>query len=306
MARRPPSITAFAQFYKVNPTGVVIWRQCVSNSGYNRFNFHDPTTPKEKKITYQGEITQHSRKRLAKALQLLIEITDSRWVINPVNSRRMRFSLAFWTLTLSASQGFTSDSEIKKTLLEPFLRKMRKKGLRNYVWKSELQQNGNLHFHLLTDLFLPYTVIRDVWNNCQSKLGYISDFERRFGHRDPNSTDVRSVKDLKGIASYLAKYMLKASEKGKQQKISPIEDQKRKGKIWDCSLNLKLKNQAYDFLPDYLYDTLEILEAQGDIRGLHTDFYKCFFIDKTARTKLIPKQFLASYKDFISKVKSAS
>ena len=305
MARQPASITAFAEFYKVNPTGIVIWRQCVSTHGRHRFNFHDPDTPKEKKVTYQGEITPHSRKRLAKALQLLIEITDERFVINPVTGRKMKFCLAFWTLTLSAPQDFMKDSDIKKLLLEPFLRIMRRKGLRNYIWKSELQKNGNLHFHLLTDFFLPYTIIRDCWNNCQAKLDFIDDFERRFGHRNPNSTDVRSVKSSKGVASYLSKYMLKPTEKGRQQKISGVEEEKRKGKVWDCSLNLKLKNEAYDFLPDYLYDTLEALESQSEIRGIHEDFYKCFFVDKAQRVNLIPAEFLSDYNAFIAKVKQA-
>lgn len=305
MAKRTTCLTSFAEYYKVNPTGIVIWRQMVNSHGTNRFNFHDHDTPREKKVTYQGEITPHSRKRLARALQLLIDITDERWILNPVTRRRMKFSLAFWTLTLSAPQDFMSDSDIKKQLLEPFLRIMRKKGLRNYVWKAELQQNGNLHFHFLTDLFIEYTVVRDVWNNCQAKVGFIDSFFKKFGHRDPNSTDVKAVKTKKKVAGYLSKYMLKPTERGKQQKIAPVDEAKRKGKVWDCSLNLKIRNADYDFLPDYLFDTLESLEADGLIRGLHEDFYKCYFLDKSQREKLIPEQFLIKYHEFIAQVKSA-
>lgn len=296
---------AWLDFYKINPTFIVVWRQLAERRTNNRFNFHEDNTPKEKKITYQGEITPHARRRLNKAIQLLLDITEPRWLLNPITQKRQKFHLAFWTLTLSAPQYFKSDSDIKKELLEPFLRKMRKKGMRNYIWKAELQQNGNIHFHLLTDFFLPYTVIRDTWNNCQSRLGYIDDFERRFGHRDPNSTDVRSVKSGSTIASYLSKYMLKPTEKNKQQKLSPVEAEKRKGKVWDCSQNLKIRNQHYDFLSDNLYSILRQLEANKKIRTHHEEFFKLFFIDKSQRQKLIPPENLQLYNEFIQSVKSA-
>lgn len=295
----------YLEFYKLSPTYLVIWRRLADPVTVNRYNFHDPDTPKEKKVTYQGEITPHSRRRLSKAIQLLTDITNPRYIINPVTRKRQKFHLAFWTLTLSASQDFISDHEIKKQLLEPFLRIMRKKGLRNYIWKAELQQNGNIHFHLLTDFFLPYTIIRDCWNNCQSKLGFIDSFEKRYGHRDPNSTDVRAVRSVNSLASYLAKYMLKPMEKAKQQKISPVLDQKRKGKIWDCSLNLKTPNKEYDFLSDNLYSILHNLERTGQIKVKHEEFFKLYFFDKQQREALIPDQYKQSYNKFIEQVKSA-
>lgn len=292
------------EYYKVNPTFIVVWRTLAERRSINRYDFHNPATAKTKNITYQGEITPHSRRRLNKAIQLLIDITEPRWIINPITQKRQKFHLAFWTLTLSAPQYFRTDSDIKKQLLEPFLRIMRKKGLRNYIWKAELQQNGNIHFHLLTDFFLPYTVIRDTWNNCQSKLGLIDSFEKRHGHRDPNSIDVRAVKTSAGIASYLAKYLLKPSDKAKQQKISPVEAEKRKGKVWDCSQNLKIRNQHYDYLTDNLYSILRQLERDKAIKVKHEEFFKLFFLDKSQRSKLIPEEHLQSYTNFITTVKS--
>lgn len=293
------------EYYKVNPTFIVVWRQLAQRRSINRYDFHNPATAKTKNITYQGEITPHSRRRLNKAIQLLLDITEPRWIINPVTQKRQKFHLAFWTLTLSAPQYFVTDSEIKKQLLEPFLRIMRKKGLRNYIWKAELQQNGNIHFHLLTDFFLPYTVIRDCWNNCQNKLGFIDEFERRHGHNNPNSTDVRSVKTSSGVASYLSKYMLKPTEKNKQQKLTAEIDPKRKGKVWDCSQNLKIKNQHYDYLSDNLYSILRQLEQNKAIKVKHEEFFKLFFLDKSQRSKLIPEVHLQSYINFIKHVKSS-
>lgn len=306
MKRKPQIIDGYVTYYKINPTGIVMWQKNVMRDSNYRFSFHNPDTPKEKKVTYQGEITPHSRRRLAKAIQLLADITEPRWLINPVTKKRIKFSLAFWTLTLSAPQYFITDHDIKKNLLEPFLRKMRTKGLRNYIWKSELQRNGNLHFHLLTDFFTEYTEIRDIWNNCQSKLGFLQSFERKYGHSTPNSTDVKAVKDIKNLAGYLYKYMLKPSDKSKQQKLSSDINLQRKGKVWDCSLNLKIKNSHYDYLTDQLYNHLAQLEKSNTIRAIHSDFFKVFFLDKSQRQKLIPKQFLQHYNNYISAVKSAS
>lgn len=182
---------------------------------------------------------------------------------------------------------------------------MRKKGLRNYIWKAELQKNGNIHFHLLTDFFISYQIVRDTWNNCQSKLGFISSFELKHGHRDPNSTDVKAVTSINNLAGYLSKYMLKPTEKTKQQKLTADIDLQRKGKVWDCSLNLKLKNAEFDFLTDELYHELQRLDSQKLIRSVHEEFYKCFFLDKSQRTKLIPEIYLQQYNSFISRVKFA-
>ena len=40
-------------------------------------------------------------------------------------------------------------------------------------------------------------------------MGYIDKYEKQFGNRNPNSTDVHSVKHVKRLASYLSKYMAK-------------------------------------------------------------------------------------------------
>lgn len=304
MAREAQPLAAFADFYKMTTNGVVVWRTLLKAGSQNRFNFHNPDTPLIKKITYQGEITEHSRRRLSKAIQLLADITEPHYVYNEITNKRQKFLLAFWTLTLSAPQYFISDSQIKKQLLEPFLRKMRAKGLKNYIWKAELQQNGNIHFHLLTDFFMEYYRIRDMWNNCQSQLGFISDFERRHGHRDPNSTDVKAVNNIKNLAAYLSKYMLKPTKKSQQQKLAPVIDLQRKGKVWDCSLNLKLKNTEYDFLTDTLYTHLLELESSKKIRVLHEEFYKMFFLDKQQRKSLIPAQYLTNFENYLERVKA--
>ena len=143
--------------------------------------------------------------------------------------------ISFITLTLPSKQKHT-DKEVKKDLLNWFLIRIKRDfGVTIFLWKAESQNNGNIHFHILVNRFVPWREIRDTWNDCLDKYGYIADFEKNHGHRDPNSTDIHGLyKDKKGdkvgnIAAYLAKYM------------SKNEDLKRgiDGRLWGCSDNLK-------------------------------------------------------------------
>ncbi len=120
-----------------------------------------------------------------------------------------KWKLNFVTLTLSSKQRH-SDKFLKKKLLGSFLDYLRKKkGIKNYVWRAESQANGNIHFHIITDTFLPWQQLRDVWNNIQEKLGYVSEFKKKFNHSNPNSTDVHSLIKIKNIGAYLSKYCSK-------------------------------------------------------------------------------------------------
>lgn len=296
----------FVDLYKIIPSGVVIYRQLVSekeSQGFNRYVFNRES---EVDRTYKGEITIHSRRRLSRVLQLLLEITEQKWIINPITKKRFKFRLAFQTLTLSAPQEFLTDSDIKKLLLEPYLRRMRTKGMRNYVWKAERQQNGNIHFHIITDTFVPYSIIRNEWNNVQNRRGFIDRFKAKWGHDDPNSTDVKSVSSERETLAYLLKYMMKNDKEAKQLPLSPVEAKKRAGKVWDCSKNLKIKNETATFLDNQLFSHLEQLTDYGDVRKLEEEFYKLYFFDSTNRVKLIPEKYRQSYQDYLKLVKSSA
>jgi hypothetical protein len=106
---------------------------------------------------------------------------------------------------------FHSDTEIKKKCLNQFLTELKTKhGLNHYCWKAELQCNGNIHFHIVADVFISHEVIRLVWNRCVNKLGYIDKFELKHNHRNPNSTDIEAVRNSKQIGKYISKYIGKS------------------------------------------------------------------------------------------------
>lgn len=120
--------------------------------------------------------------------------------------------LAMITLTLSAPQCHT-DQEIKRELLNHFLITAKRRWcVDNYIWKAELQKRGAIHFHIIVDTFVDSSELRNVWNDIQNKLGYIDIFEAKHGHRTPNSTDIKLLRNVRQAAIYARKYVAKEGD----------------------------------------------------------------------------------------------
>lgn len=138
--------------------------------------------------------------------------------------------IVFVTLTLPSKQ-VHSDKDIKR-LQTRYIENLQKTyGVKYYVWKAEAQKNGNIHFHLLIDKWLHWTIHRRLWNKQLDKLGYLDAYFNEHGNRNPNTTDVHSLKKdkkgkkLKNITTYIIKYMTKL-EFGKRPVL---------GSLWGCS-----------------------------------------------------------------------
>lgn len=266
--------------------------------------FSDQMNKESQLKVYTGEITKGSKKRLKKCCELLFAISKKKRVKSPKTGKEFSFRIGLITLTLSASQGEFTDRDIKKRLLEPFLRHFRGKGLKNYIWKSERQWNGNVHFHILTDAYIHYQEIRDYWNKLQSQLGFIEIFHSNHGHRNPNSTDVKSVIDESGMAKYMFKYMLKGEDEEKKKALQDQIDQSDIGKIWDCSLNLKLPNDTADVLEDWQYDLMEEKINNDIFVELKSDHFKVWIPKSIKMSKAAPKFLLNRLLAYLEKVRS--
>jgi hypothetical protein len=157
----------------------------------------------------EGMISKKAAKRIERAVTWMLFYAKRKYIFDVELQKRFSFLINFITLSLPSAQ-IHSDDEIKKVCLESFLDKCRKYiNLKNYVWKAEAQLNGNIHFHIVTDTYIRYDKIQEWWNDSVNLLGYVDRFEKKVGHRHPNSTDVHSVKHVKKVASYIAKYMSK-------------------------------------------------------------------------------------------------
>lgn len=181
-------------------------------------------------ITYTGIVTSGSKKRMLTALDLLVQRAPIQHVYSDTLDSFFKFRLNFVTLTLTNSAHTVSASEASKSLLEPWLRYFRRKfNMKDYLWKAELQQNGQIHYHLATRTYLPHRYVRWKWNNLAKKEGLLVEYVKQYGNYNPPSTEVKSILSVRDAKSYIAKEFAKKQ----QNKISV------KGKVWDCSDTLK-------------------------------------------------------------------
>lgn len=99
------------------------------------------------------------------------------------------------TLTLPVEQTHT-DREIYRACLMPWLQMMRRDhGVEHYVWRAEAQENGNLHYHVIVDKYIPKRVITASWNQCIDVLDYRRRYWEESGSLTPPSTEVHAVRD---------------------------------------------------------------------------------------------------------------
>jgi hypothetical protein len=117
----------------------------------------------------------------------------------------------FWTFTIKdlqtnfeASDGFYSGQFQK--LLEGLTRRYKRaksNGLKNFVWVSEAQERGNIHFHLVTSTnYISVNFVQEYWNKLVNQ-------------QSSNSVDVEFIKEnsIRNISGYFAKYMSKSHSK---------------------------------------------------------------------------------------------
>ena len=122
----------------------------------------------------------------------------------------------FWTFTIKdlqtnfeVSDGHYS-AQFQK-LLEGLTRRYKRgkpNGLKNFVWVSEAQERGNIHFHLVTTTdFISVNYVQNYWNTLVNQ-------------ESKNSVDVEFIKEnsIRNISGYFAKYMSKSHDKNFEKK----------------------------------------------------------------------------------------
>lgn len=127
------------------------------------------------------------------------------------NSKSLR-KHTFATLTLPFAQSHCDKTIKRECLNKTLIYLQRHHRVKNYLWKSEVQNNGNIHFHVLFDQYLPHQELRAIWNKSLEPLNYIEWFKQKWNHDNPNSTDIHSLKKRKNIQAYISKYVSKSIE----------------------------------------------------------------------------------------------
>jgi len=194
----------------------------------------------------EGLISTKAARRIRRAIDWLVFTEPDKDMYHPSSGNTYKFKINFVTLTLPSKQVHT-DAEIKEQCLNQFLTELRQAfpGL-SYLWRAESQMNGNIHFHITTNRYLPWQMLRGKWNRIIEKLGYVSAYQKKMisffengfkyqpdvinagdyatqkrryesgkshNWRQPNSTDVHKTKNIRNISAYLSKYCSKNNYK---------------------------------------------------------------------------------------------
>ena len=261
----------------ITPHGICTYYDYI---GHRRVTWEDER-PEPVKITrarfaHNGIMSPHACKRLRTAIEWLDLIARKKRVWSRSAKKWVRFKVCFITLTLPATQRHT-DQQIKSRCLNNLLIELRKfHGMRNYVWRAEKQENGNIHFHLATDSFVEASKLRERWNRIVNTMGYVDEYTarmrseikcfgdyyerfidqgsysqlmRRYNYgvasnwTNPNSTDIHSVGKIKNLVNYLYKYFSKNVENIETLTAEERERLTVKGMLWGLSESLsKMKS----------------------------------------------------------------
>jgi len=245
-------------------------------------------------VQYSGVMTAFAKKRLRRAIQLMVAISLPKEAQHFKTGKYFKFRVNFITLTLPFEQGEHTDKSIKSLALDPWIKRMkRKRGLKSYVWRAEKQANGNLHFHIITDTWIHYQAIRDDWNECLQRFGYIDKFQERHGHRNPNSTDVHAVWRIKNLAAYFVKYMSKNS-KG----CDVIN-----GKLWDCSENLKVKDACEVLLEGTDLERWDRSRNVENARVIDDPNFSIVFLDGEGFEKIVTGDLREKWTAYLKRIR---
>lgn len=240
----------------------------------------------QEKKPYSGAMTKGAKKRLTKAVSLMVQSSKQRYIYNPVTQRNQKFKMSFVTLTISSTSKLITAKEAHSLLLEPFLLYLRRRHqVRNYVWKAELQKRGQIHYHITLDQFVLYTDIRDKWNELQEKHGLLDDYRALGTGRQANSTDVHAIKKVRNIESYMIKYMSKDN----------ADDASTTGKVWDCSVNLKRAKYYSTSLTYQMERTILYAEQSNLAEVVHFDHFSIIKFKERDASYILEPDSLAEY-----------
>lgn len=260
-------------------------------------------------------LSSQSKRKLSHSFSLLNHLSPPRTIWANTKKPIYNFRTSFVTLTLPAAQ-MHEDKDIKGRILNNFLNVMRQKfGLKNYVWKAELQKNENIHFHIVWDLYIHHAAVRYYWNQSLELLGYVSNYHARFSPMSlatyaryrkkpvsevvaafrygqktnwmsPPTEQVVAVKDALTLAKYLNKYILKNPADDDAGGINRIQ---LFGRVWGRSQSIS----AIQFSKYYDADNLLAFIAQmGNLKQNVTEivheYCTVFYINfKTASPRFL-------------------
>lgn len=179
------------------------------------------------RIYNTGRLSRGAASKMKLAGSHLFMISKPKKILKQEQGKYFYMRQSIITLTLSEKQKHP-DNWIKKNMLNDFLDAIQHRypGI-SYWWKAERQgvdANFNIHFHIVTDHFIPYQYTHDLWNRIQKRTGYLkkwserkvkdllnsSDLDgRKYELYSPPSTETKKVRNEADMGKYMRKYLCK-------------------------------------------------------------------------------------------------
>jgi len=258
-----------------------------------------------------GVVSFQAKRKVSKAIDYLLLMSNQKAVESRFSGKMFNFKIAFITLTLP-SQQIHSDREIKEKCLNSFLLELKKYyHVKNYVWRSERQQNGNVHFHLLVDKFVPWSELRDRWNRIINKLGYVDRYRdnmkeyfkagfrvrqellkkwskqaqfnayksgSKTGWNSPNSTDIHSIRKIRNLKLYITKYLTKTVKEHTNDSTGKNQEVYEAGRIWGCNQELSNVKGAQIEVDSQISNEMHRLIQVSKCNNFHDPYFDVYYL----------------------------
>ena len=269
--------------------------------------------------TGNGELSAQAKKRLKLAIEYFLLLNKPVKGGTSYNGRHYTKKITFITLTLPSKQIHT-DNEIKSKCLNQFLIEISKYNyVSNYVWRSEYQKNGNIHFHILVNHYVCWRDLRYRWNRIINKLGYVDRYREnqkewhsggfklrtenlekwnekaqrkaynegiKTDWKSPNSTDIHSISNISNIKAYLTKYLTKSEQEKKANHVETLEEPLKTGRTWGASYVISNIKGAVTEIDSQLEEHLKTLEEHYPNLIYKQDYFTIIDINISTLEKL--------------------
>lgn len=261
-------------------------------------------------------LSYQTKRKIENSIAMINHLAKPKTIFSQNKKPIYNFRCSFVTLTLPSIQQH-SDKVIKSTALNNFLTVMRQKfGVKNYVWKAELQKNNSIHFHIIWDVYIHHTAVRYYWNQALNLLGYVDLYQKKYSAMSlreyadsrnievaqalsgflrgqktkwvsPPTEQVVAVRNSSQLAHYLRKYITKDVDSTDNQAQERIADF---GRVWGRSQSLSALHFVTRYDWDNLYNKIKSFGAiEDNFHKVIYDYCTVYYFDFSKCSKKLLK-----------------
>lgn len=183
----------------------------------------------EDKNGYNGTISNRTKAKIQTLMQnwlLAGKVAEKNGY--KLKKGNAKITATFCTVTLPKAQAHT-DKELRRRALQGLIQDLKRYvGMKNYVYVSELQKNGNIHFHIIVDVKVNKWKLRNLWRKQMYLLGYVDTYTKYEAGQKYIATQADTIDNVTKVGKYISKYMAKTNSVTQQGK-------KLEGRLWGMS-----------------------------------------------------------------------